>query len=425
MFHVSGSRDLMFDEGKAGLEQALARAKACERIGRRIEVWTDILSHLPGWRAGARNPEAHVVRDDALETALADIEALPNGVWITDAIEGAAKHVGRAGRQRMLARALSNQGEEAAGAKAVLKAAGDDRAGLEQLLEAAPPEVRAAVLGADEALDAAWAIADLAQRAEALRVLIWKCDDPERLRRIAQSANRHMPEDQVRVWTQVGARLDKLGADGTALWAAAEARLDNVPEASKAKLERKLIAARERAGGAPAPAPRPTAAKDASPVPERIGHTLALVNTYEGGLKLPHLRAVARAAPVCHAFGLDLALLDFPVEDLASLVQAVESETGIGEGGRYLAGLHAAGRLLDRAPRTWVATTPKPAADKQAELAGRGPICFLMGVGPKGLPAHMLEAAELHYEITGNGTSLETATAMGILAERLRALGPA
>ena len=30
MFHVSGSRDLMFDEAKAGLEEALARAKGCE-----------------------------------------------------------------------------------------------------------------------------------------------------------------------------------------------------------------------------------------------------------------------------------------------------------------------------------------------------------------------------------------------------------
>lgn len=425
MFHVSGSRDLMFDEAKAGLEQALARAKACDRLARRVEVWGDVLAHIDTWRPGARNPEAHVVRDDARQAALADIDAMPDGVWITDAIEAVAKHAGVAGRQRLLARALRNQGEEVAGAKAVLKAAGDDRTGLEQLLEAAPPVVRAAVLDADDALDAAWGIDDPAKKAEALRVLIWKCDDPERLTVIAQSANRHLPEDQARVWTQVGARLDKLGHDGTALWAAAEARLADVPEARRAKLQRKLDEAQERAGAKPAaPAPKTQPAAPAVEGPPRSGHTLALVNTYEGGLKMPHLRAAARAAPLCHAFGLDLALVDFPVADLGDLVAAVESETGIGEGGRYLAGLHAAGRLLDRAPKTWVATTPKPDAGKVRPLAGLGPTCFLMGVGPKGLPQSILEGAEVHYEITGTGVSLETATAMGILAERLRALTP-
>ena len=45
-----------------------------------------------------------------------------------------------------------------------------------------------------------------------------------------------------------------------------------------------------------------------------------------------------------------------------------------------------------------------------------------MGLGRKGLPASFLKAAPAHLELTGRNVHLETATAMGVIAERMRTL---
>jgi hypothetical protein len=80
-----------------------------------------------------------------------------------------------------------------------------------------------------------------------------------------------------------------------------------------------------------------------------------------------------------------------------------------------------------------VATTPHPEPAKAADLAGAlararaagtGRLCVLMGLGKRGLPASLLRAVASHVELTGQGVSLETATAMGVVAERLRTLPP-
>jgi hypothetical protein len=47
-----------------------------------------------------------------------------------------------------------------------------------------------------------------------------------------------------------------------------------------------------------------------------------------------------------------------------------------------------------------------------------------MGLGSKGLPARLLREAPFHLELTGRNVSMETATAMGVLAERLRQVPP-
>ena len=49
-------------------------------------------------------------------------------------------------------------------------------------------------------------------------------------------------------------------------------------------------------------------------------------------------------------------------------------------------------------------------------------VVVLMGLGRKGLPASFLKAAPAHLELTGRNVSLETATAMGVIAERMRQL---
>jgi uncharacterized protein len=80
-------------------------------------------------------------------------------------------------------------------------------------------------------------------------------------------------------------------------------------------------------------------------------------------------------------------------------------------------------------PEAWavrgaiVATTPNPDPEKATDFSriGRDPV-VIMGLGPEGLPAILLGRVPHHLELTGHGISLETATAMGIIAERLRAL---
>jgi hypothetical protein len=159
---------------------------------------------------------------------------------------------------------------------------------------------------------------------------------------------------------------------------------------------------------------------------------LALLNTYTGeALKEAHIRAIARAAPLCYAFDLDLCLLDFPSAEGGEIVERVEGETRVGEAGGYLRRLHKEGRLfvLESPWGTdlgeWVATTAHPDPRKWTEIeaiAQKGrPFCVLMGLGSRGLPDRVLKEARYHVELTGRSIPLETCTAMGVLAAKLGA----
>ncbi|WP_292352327.1 DUF531 family protein, partial [Methanomethylovorans sp. PtaU1.Bin093] len=66
--------------------------------------------------------------------------------------------------------------------------------------------------------------------------------------------------------------------------------------------------------------------------------TMGIINTYDKIKVLDaHYRAIARAAPICHAFGFRLALYDFPFNMTAEeLVEYVTDKTTIGESGKYL-----------------------------------------------------------------------------------------
>ncbi|MHB1261618.1 MAG: DUF531 family protein, partial [Thermoplasmatota archaeon] len=192
----------------------------------------------------------------------------------------------------------------------------------------------------------------------------------------------------------------------------------------------------------PAPAKVATRAAISASIPPGTRHVLALVDTYEGGLSEVHLRAVARAAPLCDAFGLDLALMGFPTDNLGALLKQAMAETNVGDGGRHIQDLVAGGHvhLVHATHRTApdfasfghaVATTPDPEPAKSADFlgciqagraAGAKRLVVLMGLGRKGLPASFLKAAPSHLELTGRNVSLETATAMGVIAERMRQL---
>ncbi len=158
---------------------------------------------------------------------------------------------------------------------------------------------------------------------------------------------------------------------------------------------------------------------------------------------------LARAGPVALAFDCDLATFGFPFEQArargakatdslrspADVAAFVSDGTSIGEGGEHFASLVAAGRFhilpfgappvrfgrlvaTTPAPEGGKATTPREVAEEVA--AGRDQL-LLFGLGPRGLPPDVLNAASVHLEITGKGVSMETATALGALPAMLRA----
>lgn len=170
-------------------------------------------------------------------------------------------------------------------------------------------------------------------------------------------------------------------------------------------------------------------------------HVLALYDAYEGGLKPTHIRAIARAAPLCMAFDLDLALVGFPTDDLEGIIKETMRETNVGRGGSLLSTLKTEGRITlipassKEPPKNWgnlgvpIATSSHPDPRKRVtfdELADKNGTqkryCLIMGLGRKGLPPSLLRSVPHHLELTGKNIPLETATVMGIIAERLRSV---
>ena len=158
--------------------------------------------------------------------------------------------------------------------------------------------------------------------------------------------------------------------------------------------------------------------------------TIGLYNTYDKNISPVHIRAVARAAPLCWAYGLHLALVNFPFADEQDAVDSVMKDTSIGKGGAYLKHLHDAGKLhvVDDPSDlgVLVATTSHPDVKKSLSIEDlremESDLCFLLGVGRSGLPARLLDQARIHMEFTGRNIPLETCTAMGVLARMMREL---
>ncbi len=430
LVRLSGDPRIPVKKAVPILVEARKLLRQMDRPTRMGEAWGDVLSQLDQWHPGHGNKEKASIADGAMRA----IEDMPDGSWTRDAIAALAPHVDAMCRERLLRRALSNSGFEA-DAKDILKVAPrDEHPALLAIIEAAggaaAPRLAARLGDQKKALDTAWGLSDAAERHEALRILIWQADDVETVEAIGRTAHGHSAFDRVAVLTMTGARLDRMGHPrGKEHLALAQRLLPTVEEASLAKATRKLATAMERAGmNAPtAPAQVEEALPDI-PVDAQPRSTLALVNSYAGGLGAPHVRAVARAAPLCIAFDLDMVLIDFPgsIEDIATMVGA---DSQVGEGAGYAQTLVDAGRLralplVNGLPEAWpgrpVATTPHPDPEKAKDLlALQRPVCLLVGVGRQGIPKRMLHAAQVHYELTGQGISLETATAMGILADRL------
>ncbi len=176
--------------------------------------------------------------------------------------------------------------------------------------------------------------------------------------------------------------------------------------------------------------------------------TLGLYNCYDPKQWHEIMRiTLARAAPVALAFDCDVASFGFPFEQARrrgatkteslgtprEVARFVAEGTSIGEGGEYFQELAKSSRFsalpfskdgadFPQSLGRIVATTPRPEAAKAttplavaAQLVAGTSQVLLFGLGPRGLPAHVLDGAAHHLELTGKGISMETATALGAL----------
>jgi len=163
--------------------------------------------------------------------------------------------------------------------------------------------------------------------------------------------------------------------------------------------------------------------------------TIGLYNSYDPvKFAEAHRRALARAGPIALAFDANLATFGFPYDkDLRTpleIVRWVAGTTSIGEGGKYLVELAEAGRFqtFDFPKKGFppqlgdvVVTTNRPDPQRAAGaklLAGllkRGrSLCLVFGLGPRGLDDRdVYPLGRYHFDLTGRGLSLETATAIG------------
>lgn len=163
--------------------------------------------------------------------------------------------------------------------------------------------------------------------------------------------------------------------------------------------------------------------------------TIGLYNSYDPvKFHEAHRRALARAGPVALAFDANLATFGFPyAKDLDTpldIVAWIAGTTSIGEEGKYLKELAEGGRFqaFDFPKRGFppqlgevVVTTNRPDAKKAADaktladllLHGRS-ILLVFGLGPRGLDdREIYPLGRYHFDLTGRGLSLETATALG------------
>lgn len=454
------AEDPRLDVAMAGraLSDAATALNRVDRSFRKAEAGADVARRAARWRPGDAEADPH--REKVFASIANTAQTLHSKDLVALAVplaKAAPQH-----RAAMLRLVIHHGSDPIEDAKAVL-AAGPGP-GVEEAIVEAPVAAQARLLAYHRShggatplgasLDAAAALPS-PQRREAFRAIIAAApradldaiharlplEPAERGRllcALAAQADRTHDPAQARQWFDQAAAI----AVGLEPGKEREAVLRNV-EAGRARLPAQAApTAASTPAAQPAAAPVHAAAPSAahlpgSPPPVAVGaarlgprHVMALVDTYDGALGDAQFRAIARAAPLCWAFGLDLGLSGFPASDLKAVVAKAAKSTGIGEGAGYLQKLAADGRVhvLPAAPSQatgfLVATTPKPDPAKATDFAqaakqAKGPLVVLVGLGPKGLPGEWMRAAAVHLELTGNNVSLETATAMGIIAERM------
>ena len=269
---------------------------------------------------------------------------------------------------------------------------------------------------------------------ETVRTLCIHASTPDEVQALAEALDGE-DEDSIRFTVTLAGRADRAGDAELArdLLEKAAALVDSLDERTAGRIKRNLAKGFVRLGDkgrAEELAPMhdsevKTAQSDEDEV-ERRGHTMALVGTYDGAVATPHLRALARAAGIAWGFGLDIALIDWPTEDLDELCERAQKESGTA-GVNHLPALLDSQRIqllsadeaLSGRVGHPIATTHQPVGGSVDLSEFDGSLCMFIGLGRQGLPKNLLDNCPDQFELTGIGASLETAVAMGAIAQRL------
>ena len=465
LFDLSANPELDIEKAMPVAQEALKNAGRVEAQWRRAELLGMIAKKACSWR----DEKARKYRERLLDGVLKCVGSMSEGKGLSDAIAKCVSSIGCKRFSVLLGHAVANRGFEAGDAKAVVRQWARDCKGagmdiediMEELFKVEDAATRSKLLGYLhlQCKKSGVALGEASPLKGAVEASIEALEEErlEVLRYLAeQSSNKHEieivaggasglkePARKARLMAALGTSADRAGEKGMALEFFNEglrtcSSVKNAKE--KGKIHLNLMQGLERCSGKKVDKMRKKEVNKTIKTTRKkeINHLLALYDTYEGGLKPVHVRAVARAAPLCAAFGLDLALMGFPTKNLEELVKMVASDTKIGEGGKYLKELLASDRVVlvpcskSAPPENLdelglpIATTSHPEKDKKVDMAkamqlagSMHPLkraCVIMGLGKRGLPDSLLEAAPYHLELTGSNVPLETATAMGIIA---------
>jgi hypothetical protein len=468
LFGLSANTRLELNKAVSAANEALVVAGRVESLWRRAELLGIIAKKAGSWRGKGAGQNKERLLDGILDAVL----SMPKGKGLLDATVGCAPRIGCNRIGSLLAKAVSNRGFEVEGSRAVIRywAKSCDKEGprveeVTNILKKVDDSASRSKLfgylhlqckkskrpcGTESqlhlAVEAGLSIKG-EEQLDALGYLAKQATTGEELEVVAGVLERlKEPASRARLMASLGASADRAGKKEMALdffnhGLETSSQIENTKERSN--VMKNLEQGIERVHMGDVKLRKKKSEARVSHVEQRksVNDMLALYDTYEGGLGPVHTRAVARAAPLCAAFGLDLGLLGFPTDDLEGLIKMVTSDTKVGRSGKYLKELAGQGRVMlvpatqKRPPENWdelglpVATTSHPRDDKKVDMAKAvrlskslhplKRVCFIMGLGKRGLPPSLLDAAPYHLELTGSNIPLETATAMGVIAQLL------
>jgi len=411
------------------------------RLAESIGIIAKSSGNWPGARA----------RKALVEHLIALTGGLPTGDARVDALKSISAKVPEQRLPELFLLAVENQGMEAKAARPVMKSIVATRnhdmiSEITASLTEATPDIAVKFLDnlhrlaveSDLALDptALELALPLLKSAdfETVRAVCIHASTPAEVRTLAEVLDGES-EDAIRFTVTLAGRADRAGDAELArdLLEKATIRVDSLDERTSTRIKRNIAKGFVHLGEQ-ARAEELVPMQDSSDETEqpddveveRGGHTMALVGTYDGAIAIPHLRALARAAGIAWGFGLDIALIDWPTEDLEGLCERAQKESGTA-GVNHLPNLLSSQRIqllsVDEALSGMVghpiATTHQPEGGSVDLTKFEGGLCMFIGLGRQGLPKSLLDNCPNHFELTGIGASLETAVAMGAIAQRL------
>ena len=263
---------------------------------------------------------------------------------------------------------------------------------------------------------------------EMLRYIVRVCSKPADLELVESYISKKPVEESIPIFIALIARADRKGWNQLAhkFVANTEKLISSISDSEiKEKLKSKLQITKDRLKGEISSPPLPSK-KEMKIISDTGKNTLGIYNTYGGNWNHPHYKAVFKAANLCSAFDLNLALIDFPKIESDHLISEIKKEMRLPNDG-YLSQLFSKKRVRffeKDIDESWaglkVITTANPETTKLQIPEGK--ICMVMGLGPKGLPKSYIAKSETHFEITGSGVAFETGTAMGAIAGYLHSM---